>query len=160
MDTKLPDFLLAEIYGDKLISIRDSNTKNPIAYLGDNVKNVVIVVNEKIDGFISDETLALLERILAPCKLQLQDVAIINFYNQKVSYSKIQEELHPARLLMFDVSTEQIALPFKIPNYQVQPFDHCQVLCSAALGTMLDSADNPLKEKEPLWKALKRMFNL
>ncbi len=43
MNIKLPDFLLAELYGDKLISFKEAQVKTPLDFIGTNKKKVVIV---------------------------------------------------------------------------------------------------------------------
>ena len=101
-----------------------------------------------------------LTAILAACKLNIGDVAIVNTVHQPVQYTQIKTALNPSTIILFDISAAAIALPFEVPQYQVQQYDNCTLLFSAPLQSMLEKTDAAKLEKGKLWNALKKTFNI
>jgi hypothetical protein len=108
--------------------------------------------------FRQDESLQFLSSILEACKLNLGDVAIVNYQNDSVNYSYLKEKLSSQYILLFNVSSKEIQMPFTVPNYQVQAHDNCQFLLAPGLDTMLGSTLEAKLEKSKLWLSLKKMF--
>ena len=175
----LPPFVIASLYKNELVLIdtqkisnEDKPTKNeavatapqqiqkPISYLGDNQKKVTILLQDSSAVHLADESLQFLTAILAACKLNMGDVAIVNTANQAVKYAQIKTELQPSTLLIFDINAASIALPFEVPHYQVQQYDNCTLLFSAPLQSMLVKTEAAKLEKGKLWNALKKTFNI
>jgi len=170
---QLPDFLIADMYKHSLVILPDGQpalkkTKDepdqPIQkkelYLGTNKKYITLVVNEKEAVYLKDESLQFLSAILGACKLNLGDVAIVNYEKDPLSYAALKEKLSPQFLLLFDVSAKQINLPFTVPFYQVQQYDNCQLLFAPSLETMLGNTQDAKLEKSRLWLSLKKMFSI
>jgi hypothetical protein len=175
----LPPFAIASLYKDELVLIDDQKSNNankpkkgeavvtapqeiqkPISYLGDNQKKITILLQDTTAVHLADESLQFLTAILAACKLNMGDVAIVNTVHQPVQYTQIKTELKPSTIILFDISTASIALPFEVPHYQVQQYDNCTLLFSASLQSMLVKTDAAKLEKGKLWNALKKTFNI
>jgi hypothetical protein len=177
----LPPFVIASLYKDDLVLIDAEkkvvqspksktsptpqpievvDTLKPISYLGNNQKKVTILLEDNTAVHVADESLQFLTAILAACKLNMGDVAIVNTANQKVNYTQIKSELQPSTLLLFNISAASIALPFEVPQYQVQQYDDCTLLFSAPLEAMLVKDESAKTEKGKLWNALKKTFNI
>jgi hypothetical protein len=175
----LPPFVIASLYKDELVLIDDQKSSNankpkkgeavvtapqeiqkPISYLGDNQKKITILLQDTAAVHLADESLQFLTAILAACKLNMGDVAIVNTVHQPVQYTQIKTELKPSTIILFDISTASIALPFEVPHYQVQQYDNCTLLFSAPLQSMLVKTDAAKLEKGKLWNALKKTFNI
>jgi len=175
----LPPFVIASLYKDELVLIDDQKSSNankpkkgeavvtapqeiqkPISYLGDNQKKITILLQDTTAVHLADESLQFLTAILAACKLNMGDVAIVNTVHQHVQYTQIKTELKPSTIILFDISTASIALPFEVPHYQVQQYDNCTLLFSAPLQSMLVKTDAAKLEKGKLWNALKKTFNI
>lgn len=175
----LPPFAIASLYKDELVLIDDQKSNNankpkkgeavvtapqeiqkPISYLGDNQKKITILLQDTTAVHLADESLQFLTAILAACKLNMGDVAIVNTVHQPVQYTQIKTELKPSTIILFDISTASIALPFEVPHYQVQQYDNCTLLFSAPLQSMLVKTDAAKLEKGKLWNALKKTFNI
>lgn len=175
----LPSFVIASLYKDELVLIDTQKSSNvdipkkketittapqelqkPINYLGDNQKKVTILLQDTTAVHVADESLQFLTAILAACKLNMGDVAIVNTVHQHVQYTQIKTELKPSTIILFDISTAGIALPFEVPQYQVQQYDNCRFLFSAPLQSMLVKTDAAKLEKGKLWNALKKTFNI
>ena len=175
----LPPFVIASLYKDELVLVDDQKSSNadkpkkgeavvtapqeiqkPISYLGDNQKKITILLQDTAAVHLADESLQFLTSILAACKLNMGDVAIVNTVHQPVQYTQIKTELKPSTIILFDISTASIALPFEVPHYQVQQYDNCTLLFSAPLQSMLIKTDAAKLEKGKLWNALKKTFNI
>ena len=175
----LPPFVIASLYKNELVLIDTQKLSNeetpkkkeavatvtqeiqkPISYLGNNQKKVTILLQENTAVHVADESLQFLTTILAACKLNMGDVAIVNTVHQPVQYTQIKTELKPSTIILFDINAAAIALPFEVPQYQVQQYDNCTLLFSAPLQSMLVKTDAAKIEKGKLWNALKKTFNI
>jgi hypothetical protein len=180
----LPPFVIASLYKNELVLVdtKESNKRplatetkksesitpaieeaqplKPIGFLGNNQKKITILLKDSSAVHLADESLQFLTAILAACKLNMGDVAIVNTANQAVKYAQIKTELQPTTLLIFDINAASIALPFEVPQYQVQQYDNCTLLFSAPLQSMLVKTEAAKLEKGKLWNALKKTFNI
>jgi hypothetical protein len=165
---QLPDFLITEIYKDVLVEEnspekkqKKTKTTEPTQwYLGENKKHVVIAVKDDAAVFLQDESLQFLSSILGACKLNLADVAIINFSKRDFSYVEIVEKLEPSALILFDVTAKEIQLPFTVPHYQIQKYNQCNFLLAPSLLSMQGESKEAKLEKSKLWLSLKKMFSI
>jgi hypothetical protein len=180
----LPPFVIASLYKDDLVlvdakeiskptlatetkksesitpAIEEAQPLKPIGFLGDNQKKITILLKDSSAVHVADESLQFLTAILAACKLNMGDVAIVNTANQAFNYAQIKTELQPNTIILFDINAASIALPFEVPHYQVQQYDNCTLLFSAPLQSMLVKTDAAKLEKGKLWNALKKTFNI
>lgn len=170
----LPPFLIASLYKRSLVIVPnagiplqpDPKPHTPIEpkpvqwYLGENKKKVTIVVNQQATAYLTDEQFALLTGILKACKLNMADVAIVNLAHAHKNFLQLNQSLDTRYLLLFDVTTAAIQLPFSIPLYQLQAYDQCQILQAASLQSMLGDDAASRDEKMKLWNALRKMFAL
>jgi len=170
----LPAFLLASFYKNKLVIPTESKpaaistviktTHLPAAetrwYLGENKKQVTIVVNQSSIAFLTDDQFTLLTSVLKACKLNMADVSIVNLANSAKNFTQLHQTLNTRFLLLFDVATSAIDLPFSIPLYQLQSYDQCQILQATSLNTMLGEEKAAKDEKMKLWNGLRKMFSL
>ena len=102
---QLPDFILADLYKENLVILKEiqviekqtAKIKNELPetkwFLGDNKKNICIVVNDLEAVYLNEDLLNFLTTILDACKLNLGDVAILNYNNNNFQYSFIKEQL-------------------------------------------------------------------
>jgi hypothetical protein len=170
----LPAFLLASYYKNKLVIPTESKPAAisavvkpphlPAAetrwYLGENKKQVTIVVNQSSIAFRTDDQFTLLTSVLKACKLNMADVSIVNLANSAKNFTQLHQTLNTRFLLLFDVATAAIDLPFSIPLYQLQSYDQCQILQATSLNTMLGEEKAAKDEKMKLWNGLRKMFSL
>ncbi len=181
---QLPNFLIPSIFKDNLVITQEnisgksaSLTINPIIqstektnnisippvkilYLGGNKKQISITVKDDTSVYLKDEWLQLLTTILGACKLTIDDVAIINHTKTPVSYSALLPETQPKFILLFDVTSNDITLPFTVPHYQIQDFNNAKILLCPSLSLMIGTTEAVKLEKTKLWMSLKKMFNI
>jgi len=182
---QLPGFILAGLYKNDLVIVPDDvapqpaitqtpapavaapveqPVSSPVAgrkwFLGDNKKQVTILVKDSEAVFLRDEWLQFLSAILGACKLNIGDVAIVNYTNDALSFSTLQAELQPKYMLLFDITPQEIQLPIPLNHYQLQPYNNCQLLASPSLQVMQGDGPTVKLEKSKLWLSLKQLFGI
>jgi hypothetical protein len=162
---QLPPVTLVNLYRNNLVSgdpetgtttaVKPEKTKGP-GFLGNNKKQIAVIVDYSDAAFIPDEQLLFLTNILTACKLSLDDIAIINFNKANCSYKQLQDICKAKTVLLFGLNAENISLPLKFPNFQVQLFDGVNYLSSPSLEII----EKEKPQKSQLWSALKKLFQL
>lgn len=172
LSNQLPDFVLCDLYKSQLVVIgepipegnlpkkKQVETAVRTDFLGDNKKNISILVKDEQAVYLNDTSLQFLSAILAACRLNLGDVAIVNFYTNPSDFSNIKSRLKPNFLIVFDIKPSALQLPFDLPNYQVQAYDQCSMLFAPSLDLLTNDSREAKLEKSKLWLCLKNMFNL
>ena len=172
-DINLPASVIADLYKSSLIETGENVSADPVKippvkrvdkiqvetglkYLGENGKNIVLVVNNRDAVHLSDNELQFLTNMLTACKLSLADVAILNIHNQHILYKELLTELNSRIILLFDIEPGDFGLPMNFPPFQIQPFGGCSFLYAPSLKELED--DKVLKSK--LWVSLRRLFNI
>jgi hypothetical protein len=164
---QLPDNTIVDLYKNLLIEpgtieIRNkseelNSKKESIAFLGNNKKQVVVIVNYADSMHLPDTQLNFLTSILTACKLSLDDIAIVNMSNiDSINFKNLFKQIPAQSVLLFDVATESLSLPLNFPNFQVQFFDNINYLTSPSLDII--EKDKALKTQ--LWNSLKKLFKL
>ena len=180
MKIQLPEVVIAGLYKDALVitqtnpepkasqqvtnktTKQDTTASPPIKklFFGDNKRNIAILIKDSSAVHINDEWLTTLSKLLSACKLTLEDVAIVNFGHQSEIFSSLKEALQPKVTLMFDVTTQDIQLPFTIPYYQVQRYADCTFMSAPSVTLTADTKEPTRSEKKKLWEKLKLIFNV
>lgn len=141
----------------KPIEEQKTNVETHWKYLGNNKKNVLVVVNYDNAVHLPDEELAFLTNMLAACKLNLGDVVIVNNSNYKEStYKDFITQFKSKIVFLFGVEPQAFGLPVSFPPYQVQSFANCTFLFTPTLEEQRE--DTLLKSK--LWVSLRTIFNI
>ena len=178
MKIQLPGFVIADLYKNSLVitdEVKFVNTTYdieeapasekteepeaaPVLYLGRNEKGIAVLVNNPQQRFLDDESLQLLTNMLSALQLAVNDIALFNLHQTPFTYKEITARFGAQIYLLFGVSTQQIELPFQMPDYKVQSFDNCKFLCSTSLDKMKGSGKDAKVEKTKLWMCLKTLF--
>ena len=146
---------ISEVPGIK--ELKQTNQPPALSFLGTNKKQIVIIVNYQDALYIPDDKLAFLTTILTACKLNLADIALLNFANaSKISYKDFFETVPAKSVLFFGVNPDMLSVPMNFPFFQVQHFDNVNYLSSPPLDEI--ETDKTLKGN--LWTSLKKIFNL
>lgn len=180
MKIELPDFAIAEIFAESLVLVEENTSAVAVKkekpaenvrpkavavsekkfYLGDNLKKIAVLVNDRNNIFLDDESLAQLTKILTACKITIADIALINIANSPINYAALKETLTPAVFLFFGVDAIAVELPFTIPYYQVQHYAESKFIFSPALASITGNSEDEKKEKLKLWNGLKKIFGI
>ncbi len=176
MKEQLPAFVLSELFGKSLVCTDEKiiskipkenispavkkETPTKKTYLGNYEKEIVVLVTDENNTYLSDENLEFLTGILSACKLNLADIALINFKKTSIDFNQLKKEMKPAYLLLFGVNALQIQLPFAMPDYQVQQYDNCKIVSAPPLQQLNQTAPEIKAEKTKLWKSLQKIFSI
>ena len=162
----LPKFLLASLYKFQLIDSIEEKKEllpekktNPIQWnpLGNNKKNILIIVDCKNEIHLPDEQLDLLTNMLSACKLSLDDVTILNIAKHPfVNYKDCCNFFKSKIVFLFGVEPVAFGLPVNFPHFQIQPFSGLTYLFSPPLNALKD--DDLLKSK--IWVCIRRIFGI
>ncbi|MEP6746375.1 MAG: hypothetical protein ABJB86_01545 [Bacteroidota bacterium] len=165
----LPASLIADIYKNHLIESDQPalpattpvnvNKKKPIQFLGKNQKGICLLVNYKNDVYLPDNELNFLTSILQACKLNLGDVAIINCYQQKISFTELTDEIHCKCMLIFGVEAESIGLN-KAALFIAETINNCSIIYSPSAEQLNDNSAESKVLKSKLWICLKQLFSI
>jgi len=157
---QLNPVLLADLYPHSLVetSITTNTPTKSIKFLGNNKKNILLIVSKDNVAYLEDEELSFLSNILGACKLSLADIAIVNEKRlpEETTYIDLIKELNSRSVLLFDVPSQSIDLPFNFPQFQIQVFDQRSYLSAPSLKEI--ESDKSLKAA--LWGCLKNLFSL
>jgi hypothetical protein len=171
----IPPSVIADLYKSNLVIVDNEvasgkslipNIATPQAqeqrkqwFLGDNKRNITILVNDPQNTYLDESSFEFLSKMLGACKLNIADVAIVNFAKTEVPLQVIKDELHPVNLLFFGVEPSTL-LPFSFPQYKLQTHDGCGYLWSVSLEAMRGNDSAAKLEKSKLWVCLKEIFNV
>ena len=182
-DIKLSPFLVKKLYENSMIDTEDitkpisngnaakdsvdavveknivlkKETIGNIKFLGKNAKNILIIVDEKEHAFLGDDELSFLMNILNACGVSMQDVTLVNAYNNDdVVYENLNAQFEPTIVLFLDTEPQLLNFPMQIPKYKIQAYNNQQYLCAPSLQKL--SSDK--EEKKKLWLVLKLLFGI
>lgn len=140
---------------DKTLPKNDTQAKWKV--LGGHKKKICILVLETSAVFLKDEQLAYLTRILQACKLTLEDVALLNLQGRnQFSYQLIQEQYPSSTCIVFGLTPHLLELPVDFPSFQLQNIEGCTYLFAPAL----DQLEPSKNDREKLWQALRKHFQV
>ena len=126
-------------------------------FLGNNQRNILVVVNYNTPVHLPDEELSFLTNMLAACKLSLGDVAIVNRNNYTdVMYQDLLNHFQSKIVFLFGVEPTDFGLPVSFPYFQVQTLANRTFLYTPALEQR--HTDPLLKSK--LWVSLRSIFGI
>ena len=114
------------------------------------------MVSEKEHPVIADENLEFLGKILLPCGLAMNDIALVNTMAPAFKIHEIIPHYSPEKVILFGVEQENLSLPLRFPYYQVQPFNNCTYLAAPCLSSLQNDAAG----KKELWTSLRKLFSL
>ena len=155
VDTSTNDTNESFSKSETIVVISDNHTNNQWKHLGENKKNILIVVDYADAVYLPDEELSFLMNMLSACKLSLADVAIVNRNSYKEKEYKELLALFKSRVVfLFGIDPVSFGLPVSFPHFQIQPFAKATFLFAPSLEE--HKKDELLKSK--LWVCLRRIF--
>jgi hypothetical protein len=165
----LPDLLITELYKNIFIINSETDQNNQleiisateaIKFLGDNVKKIIILVNHPSDVFLPENHLEFLTRILAACKLNIGDVAIVNTGFKLVDIHAIKQQLQPKHIILFGIEPTELRLPLSFPHFKIQSYADSAYLSVPSLDILNKDTEEGKLLKTKLWICLKTMFEV
>jgi hypothetical protein len=173
--TPLPASIIAQLYHDTIVDFAENTSKaqpvfekpasdvkielegsSTLKWLGENRKNILVIVQHNDVVHLPDDELKLLTDMLAACGLGLADTAIVNFKSDITGHQSLLDKFIPKIVFLFGVEPADFGLPLSFPHFQIQPFAKSSFLFSPSLTEIKN--DQVLKSK--LWVSLRRLFNI
>ncbi|MBL6445926.1 hypothetical protein JMN32_06380 [Fulvivirga sp. 29W222] len=125
-----------------------------VTFKGSNKKQILVIVDQPGEEFINAADESFLSKIMGAIKLDINDIAIINFSNNSELNKELLLDFSATRYLMFGIDDSKL-LKGNFPPYQIMDIgNNKQVLICSALATI---ASDP-SQKKLLWTALQKMF--
>lgn len=158
---QLSGYLCQNLYNKSLIGEKHADNtvktleKLKITALGENKCNILFLVNNEDQKFLSDSEMKLLSNLLSACKLSIADISLVNLQeNPGIIYTDLVDQFHPKKILIFGISTSELQLPFTIPFFQIQQFHEQLYLTNPPLNQFVNNKEL----KKQLWNCLKKLF--
>ncbi len=129
-------------------------------FLGNNRRNITILVQSPGSAFLPDDQLAFLTKMLEACRMNMGDVAIVNLATAPVNIALLKQQLRPAILLLFGMEPVAIKLPMNFPVFKIQAYDACTYLSAPSLEDLVRPGDENKLLKSKLWMCLKTIFEI
>ena len=159
----LTDFVCQNLFSNHLIGqneVQETLVKpeqKVISHLGLNQKNILFLVNNPANKYLEDAEMEMLTNLLTACKLSVADIALVNYAHcAPVTYDELIAEFNSEKLLIFGISTSDLKLPFNVPDFQIQKFQHQTYLFNPSMNSIL----NEVHLKKNLWNSLKKLFSI
>lgn len=155
--------LTTELYKDSLVALdtpqikRNSLMPQIMNYLGKNLKQILIIVNDSEAVHLNDTDTALLTGILNACKLNFNDVALLNIaqYND-IDFSELQNNFNPKVMIAFGINLKSIAIENHYDHYIISKLKTITFLYASSLTQI----GKNVEEKKQLWNCLKSIFSI
>ena len=128
-----------------------------LKFLGNNDKNILLIVNYRDAVHLPDDQLDFLINMLSACKLGITDVSIVNMNNNpELNYKNAIDFFNSRIIILFGVEPSDLSLPVSFPHFQVQQFSGRTYLFTPPLQEI--NHDNVIKSK--VWVCLRRVFGI
>ena len=163
---KLTPIIIAGLYRNSLLQKMNSpDLKLPerepaLKYLGGNLRKTVFLVSHLQCQYLPEHHLQFLIRILSACKMNLGDVAILNYSNSHPDITQLKKSLEPLRLILCGIEPASLNIPFEFPQFKLQEFDHCVYLSIPSFDNLNQENEEGKLLKTRLWGCLKEMFEV
>ncbi len=121
---------------------------------GKNKKQFVWMVEEHYFPYLNDADFQFLGDVLTACKMNMEDIALVNVANNRSRFDELLQQLQPKFIIASGVQVD--ALPIQTADYRVQQQQDYLLCCTETL----ESIRSDKSKKSKLWLALKQMLGL
>lgn len=175
-DLTLSPAFLAAIYPESLVDLNnpDSVSKKadrppssppiespqPIRFQGGNKQKISFVVSDASADFMNENEMSFLLKILAACKLVLEDISLINLAKTPASFTQISDQLHPRIIFCWGVRPAKLGLSSELPDFSVSDLNGISVVPVHSRDVLQGDSKEGVELKKRLWACLKKLFTL
>ncbi len=85
---RLTSELIATLYPEALVAEND-------AFLGKNLRSISFLVHCPDHDFLPEEQLVFMNKMLSACKLDMNDIVILNIARLNLSFEELKVQFHP-----------------------------------------------------------------
>ena len=121
---------------------------------GKNKKQFVWLVEEHYFPYLNDADFQFLGDVLTACKMNMEDIALVNVANNHNPFDELVQQLQPKFVIASGVQVD--ALPIQPADYRVQEQQGYLLCCTE----ILEAIRTDKSKKSKLWLALKQMLGL
>lgn len=154
----LDPFILAQIHVHPLIpetGTEGSGETTPVRFLGENGKNILVLVRDETAAFLAEDSFGFLASVLSACKLSVADIALVNLYHYPdASFAGLVTQFNARTGILFGTLPLRGSLSER--DYGIREVEGVRIL--SADGLELIRSDKSLKAR--LWSSLQKLFNL
>ena len=123
-------------------------------YIGENLKSILILVNELDSEILKTEDLLALNKMLAARKLEQKDVAILNIHkNTHLTFQELKDFFGFNKLLLFGINPTDLGISGMVAN-QIRTFQNTQFLVNWHIKQMQTDE----KKKLTFWTEMKKLI--
>ncbi len=159
---QLTGLQIEELYSSHLVITEKTGQQKPetpgktvgTGITGKNKKQFVWVVNEADYPFLSNEDFQFLSEVVNACKMNMDDIALMNIAQNKMDFEQTIAELQPKILIASFLDRNWI--PENKEAYTLQQEETFQLYITEELQVIR----NDKVKKSKLWLALKQMLGL
>jgi len=172
-DLQLTPGLIGLLYPENLVStdtplhaaqappaLTKKTTVSAYPFLGKNKKAVCFLGHYPETDFIPDPELAFLKRILAACKLTLDDIALVNTARTSVILEEIKQQLRPDMVFLWGGIPPGITEFTGMRDLTEKTIGGIRILPVLQTGAMSRENEEGKELKKKLWVELKKIFGL
>lgn len=158
---KLDPLLIAGLYQQHLIPHKSEKNQpekqdKKRDYLGNNQQNILILIHNQKETFLSENLYAFLTQILKACSLSMNDIALINRANHSENELKqLMQQLTPDKVILFSHLIPEV-FPDNHPRNQPWETSGRQYLYTDPLEDLYTNKEL----KVAFWKALQEIFSM
>jgi len=165
----LPPASIAALYGKSLVEpVDEMQASGPAAkeiageysIKGSNNGKISLLVNDSADPILSVHHLQFLIRMLEACKMNIDDVAILNHAHQNIQIKQLKIQLAPTRVVLFGIRSIDIGLPVNFPLFNPQVYDGVTYLFVPSLQELNQENEEGKLLKSKLWVCLRQLFGI
>lgn len=155
---KIPGIMLAGMYKNELVVLREHiATGGDVAGTApEEIKEVLIVLEEPVSGPVSEQSTAIVSKILAACKWPLHNTTLLNITGAPVTWNQLKLEGIPRICILFGPGAQALDLPVVFPEFRIHPLGDTKFLQCPSPQQV--EQDKLLKSK--LWLCMKELFNV
>ncbi len=127
------------------------------AYLGNNLRQVAILVQYEDEVYLPEEQLQFLTSILKACQLNIADIAIINAARHPAGPDTLKENLGTRQLIVFGVFK---GITDGMEAFTIAERNGISLLVAPELEKLNQQTADGKLLKGKLWLCLKQLFNV
>ena len=171
-DLRLTSELIATLYPECLIQenepvILKENVSRlkPVAetaypFLGENNRSICFLANYPGEDFLPADQLLFLQKILAACKYNLNDIALVNIARIPFDLADLRIRFSPRIIFLWGVAPEHVGLISGLADFNITLVDGISVIPISDPHIMSGVSPEGTELKQRLWACLKKIFNL
>jgi hypothetical protein len=171
---RLSSELIAALYPESLVAGNepDSVKENvripkPVAdkapaypFMGENNRSICFLANYPAEDFLPAEQLGFLNKMLAACKLNLNDIALLNIAQIAFDLAELRVQFHPRIIFLWGISPLSVGLKSSLPDFTISMIDGISVVPVLSPDLMSGNHPEGTEFKQRLWICLKKLFTL